>query len=440
MCLRGLLVLFLGLVFLLPVASLPSLAPSSSIVPIACASILPAAHVQNAPLEKPALGCAGFAAPRASIPLLMMAAKCVFTRAKIQIEIALLSLGGSGHVGIGTTSPAAMLDVYGTIDTSGVNGLWQDATNFNLAVGATALPSTISQSGGGNNGQHNTAVGYQALNANTTGFYNTAVGNHALNFNTTGYYNTAVGSGALGANTTGYDNTAVGLNALNANTTGYWNTALGHQALSANTTGQSNTAVGLLALGSNTTGAFNAALGFEALYANTTGQSNTALGHQALYSNTTATGNVAIGYDALWHNTTGGNNTVIGNNVAFTTLNAGSNNILIGTSSAVDTAAAGTNYNLNIGNLLQGDMTNSTALGKEVLFLQSTASSVDYLQIAGGATGSPGTVTISGQGTDSNVNIAVTPKGAGSTNFTGNVGMVFTTPDFREAQASTTAG
>ena len=119
-------------------------------------------------------------------------------------------------------------------------------------------------------------------------------------------------------------------------------------------------------------------------------------------------------------------------------MNGGSNNILIGTSNAVDTTAAGTNYNLNIGNLLQGDMTNSTALGTEALFLQSTASSVDHLQIAGGATGSPGIVTISGQGTDSNVNIAVTPKGTGSTNFTGNVGMVFTTPDFREAQASAT--
>src|ERR1019366_2342916 len=86
------------------------------------------------------------------------------------------------------------------------------------------------------------------------------------------------------------------------------------------------------------------------------------------------------------------------------------------------TAAAGTNYNLNIGNLLQGDMTNSTALGTEALFLQSTASSVDYVQIAGGATGSPGTVTISGQGTDSNVNIELLPKG------TGNVGIGTASP------------
>jgi hypothetical protein len=58
-------------------------------------------------------------------------------------------------------------------------------------------------------------------------------------------------------------------------------------------------------------------------------------------------------------------------------------------------------------------MTYSTALGKEALFLQSTASGVDYLQIAGGASGNPGTVTISGQGSDSNVNIELLAKGTG---------------------------
>ena len=120
MCLRGFVVLFFGLVFLLPVASLPSGAPSLSNMPIACASILPAAHVQNAPLEKPALGCAAFVAPRASVPHLTMAAKRVFTWAKIQIEIALLSLGGSGHVGIGTTSPGLKLDVLDSTSTDRV--------------------------------------------------------------------------------------------------------------------------------------------------------------------------------------------------------------------------------------------------------------------------------------------------------------------------------
>ena len=104
------------------------------------------------------------------------------------------------------------------------------------------------------------------------------------------------------------------------------------------------------------------------------------------------------------------------------TLTTGTNNILIGTSGAVDTTAAGTSYNLNIGNLIQGDMTNSTALGTEALYLQSTSASVDYLQIAGGASGNPGNVTLSGQGTDANVSIIMTPKG------TGGVGIGTTSP------------
>jgi hypothetical protein len=134
MCLRGLLVLFLGLVFLLPVASLPSRAPSSSNMPIACASILPAAHVQNAPLEKPALGYAA-SAPRASVPL-MMAAKCVFTRATIQTKTATLSLAGSGSVDIATATPAQTLEVNGTakIDTGLIVPLIYPASDSTTAI------------------------------------------------------------------------------------------------------------------------------------------------------------------------------------------------------------------------------------------------------------------------------------------------------------------
>jgi hypothetical protein len=248
---------------------------------------------------------------------------------------------------------------------NGNNAAWQDTTNFNVAVGPTAFPTTVLHTTG------------------TTGQGNVAVGVSALNANTTGYADVAVGYSALAVNTTGYQNTAVGRFALQANTTGYQNTAIGNFAL----------------------------------FDNTTATGNTAMGAAAAFNNTVGIENTAIGSGTLLANTTGTNNTVLGYFVADTVLNGGSNNILIGTNNAVTTIAAGTNYNLNIGNLLQGDMTNSTALGTEALYLQSTASSVDYLQIAGGATGSPGTVTVSGQGIDSNVNIELLPKG------TGNVGI-----------------
>jgi hypothetical protein len=189
-------------------------------------------------------------------------------------------------------------------------------TNFNIVVGSTVFPHTISQAGGGTNGQSNTGLGYYALTANTTGQGNTAIGSNALVADTTGAYNTTLGSGALTLNTTGT------------------------------------------------------------------------------------------------------NNTVLGYNVASTTLATGTYNILIGTSSAVDTAAAGTNYNLNIGNLLQGDMTNSDATHNKTLYLQSAVAGVNYLQIAGSqaAIGGPvshASATISGQGSNSIIDIILTPKGAG---------------------------
>jgi trimeric autotransporter adhesin len=164
--------------------------------------------------------------------------------------------------------------------------------------------------------------------------------------------------------------------------------------------------------GGGTNGQSNTGLGWQALNANTTGQSNTAMGYAALIVDTTGAYNTALGANTLALNTTGKNNVAIGYNVASTTLTTGTNNILIGTSSAVTTVGAGTNYNLNIGNLLQGDMTNSTALGTEALYLQSASGGVNYFQIAGASSG--GGPTLSAQGSDSNVSININPKGSGN--------------------------
>jgi hypothetical protein len=216
---------------------------------------------------------------------------------------------------------------------NGNNAVWQDATNFNLAVGATAFPTTISQSGGGNNGKYNVAVGYQALNADTTGSFNTAVG-YSLLVNTTGYGNTATGYEALDANTAGYQNTAVGVYALRANITGYNNVALGDQVLYTNTTGAANTAIGT-----------------QALYANTTGQYNTAVGLSALGSNTIGVNNTALGYQAGYDVTTGGHNVIIGDySTTGVGITTGSNNILIGQNLQELTQTS--SNQLDIGNLI----------------------------------------------------------------------------------------
>jgi len=159
---------------------------------------------------------------------------------------------------------------------------------------------------------YNTAVGYIALQHNTSGYINTALGGYALHNNTSGFGNTAAGYEALADNLTGNKNTAVGFLALTHNKADS-NSAFGYAALLSNTTGYENTAMGYQALLSNTIGIENSAMGYDALRNNTTGRFNQAIGQGALDFNTSGEDNTAIGLVALFVNKTGNGNTAIGN-------------------------------------------------------------------------------------------------------------------------------
>ena len=166
-----------------------------------------------------------------------------------------LRITNDGNVGIGTTSPATTLDVNG------------DATIYGVRVGRGAGASVS-----------NTAVGVNALNANTTGNSTVAIGYQALQANTTGSNNTAIGYQALFSNTTNINNVANGYQSLYANSTGAGNTACGTVSLASNTTGSSNIAYGYAALASNTTGASNICVGTNSGSSLTTGSNNTIIG------------------------------------------------------------------------------------------------------------------------------------------------------------------
>lgn len=260
----------------------------------------------------------------------------------------------SGGIGIGTTTPAAGLEVNGSakvdsnltlggniLSASGLPVLQAPNTgsyNFSAGLGALA-PSTT--------GTFNTAIGTNALQVNTTGYGNTAVGPLVLDHNTTGFSNTAVGNEALSSNTTGNFNTASGVDALESNTSGSANTASGDSALVANTTGSNNTASGASALFFNTSGGYNTASGYYALNSNNTGGQNTASGAFALTFNSGGSYNTAGGFNALYSNTTGGNNTAFGY-AALAAISTGSNNIALGANAATF-ATTGSN-NIEIGN------------------------------------------------------------------------------------------
>jgi hypothetical protein len=162
----------------------------------------------------------------------------------------------------------------------------------NTAFGANALQN-LSTTAPSDFSNKNTAIGFNALNANSTGVGNTAVGVNALNLCTVNF------------------NTAIGVNAL-LESTAIENTAIGAFALE-NGSGINNTAVGANACrGSISTGNVigNTAIGHDALVNITTGTNNTALGRAALNTNSNFTNATGVGYQA---NVTTSNQVRIGN-------------------------------------------------------------------------------------------------------------------------------
>jgi hypothetical protein len=189
----------------------------------------------------------------------------------------------SGNVGIGTTTPAATLEVNGNAQVDG------------KILASGSVPVMQFPAGSFPTGSNNFSAGLGALAPGTTGTQNTAIGDETLENNTTGINNTAVGSSALQTNTTGSSNEAIGVDALLFNTTGGGNVAIGNSALVFNTTGTTNTAVGNVALKQNTTGNNNTVEGNAALYYNTTGSSNIAIGYTAGINIATTSNNIEIG-------------------------------------------------------------------------------------------------------------------------------------------------
>lgn len=283
-------------------------------------------------------------------------------------------------------SPATGLLIYQTDNTPGFyyydGSLWQlisnalntitkiddlsdaqkETVNNNMFLGHAGYSGTFYNSG-------NTGVGIDVLtnpntdNSNSSyGTQNSAFGFKALNANTTGYDNTAIGSNALLNNTTGANNTALGRFALLNNTTGFTNTAIGDATLVFNTTGGYNTGVGSLALANNTTGSYNIAVGWGSLRHNTSGILNVALGSDALGINSTGNNNTALGYMAGFL-ATGDQNIFIGNQAGYNetnsnklyieNTNADSSNALIYGEFGLDNTTAGnilrTNSEFQIG-------------------------------------------------------------------------------------------
>ena len=216
-------------------------------------------------------------------------------------NILISNTGDSTSIGIGSGSLQETTQIRNSIAIGIEAGNLLTSGSSNIYIGNEAGETAVQTVG-------DTAIGHQALQA-TTGIdtgdgsnnsCNTAVGFQALKANTQGEKGTAIGANALANNTTGLCNTAVGHEAGCNNTTGIKNVAIGDVSLLCTTTASHNTAVGNCS-GYRLEGSDNTAIGRDALRGSgdITGGTNTALGSLAGECITgDSDGNVYIGYKA----------------------------------------------------------------------------------------------------------------------------------------------
>jgi len=143
-----------------------------------------------------------------------------------------------------------------------------------------------------------------------SGSTNTGVGNAVMRNINFGARNTAFGSNALQSIVSGSDNTAMGVDALKSINNSSFNVAIGNYTLKSYTASR-NIAVGDSALYTNINANDNVAIGHNALRLCTNTQ-NSAIGSNAGRFIAFATNNTCAGYMSLQTLTTGGSNTAVG--------------------------------------------------------------------------------------------------------------------------------
>ena len=274
-----------------------------------------------------------------------------------------IASGATGNVAIGSAAGTALTTGDGNVAVGFEALKTEDANGESTAVGYQALKTQNAGDQG-----FNTAVGYQAGTAVTTGVKNTLLGARTGVALTTGSENTVVGRDALFTDTLGSKSVAIGQDTLASQNfttaTDTYNTAVGYAAGLSVTTGVQNTIVGGLAGDALTDADFNVALGYATLSTDTLGSKSTAVGYRALTTQnfTTATDafNTAVGTFAGFAVTTGAFNTLIGG-IAADALTTGQENVALGYF-ALSSDTKGNH---------------SVALGKDALATQNFTTSTD---------------------------------------------------------------
>lgn len=223
---------------------------------------------------------------------------------------------------------------------AGFRAGWNNGGSNNVAIGGRASQSTCSNV---------VAVGSDAALFNTASDI-TAVGANALDANTTGTGNVAVGKDALGSCTTAPSNIAIGNEALRDLTTGFGsNVGIGPNAGRLISTGNSVIGIGLNTLSGHSSINRCVAIGTNAATAVQNASDVVAIGPAALFVLNSANNTIAIGGDACRFDPAGNN------------LSSATNSIFIGTDTR---PAANTQTNqIVIGDQGRGNGSNTTTIG-----------------------------------------------------------------------------
>lgn len=276
------------------------------------------------------------------------------------LEMTLLS---GGNLGIGTSTPAYLLDVSG--------GDINLSTGQGLRINGTTVLS--------NTGTGNMFVGGGVA---ATGSYNAFFGHQAGNSNVTdGIYNTFIGYRAGKSNTRGDYNTFVGMEAGSASDTAVHNTMVGYYAGKNNTSGAHNSFFGSLAGEETTTGIANAFFGAKAGQENTTGFRNTYLGENAGRQGKVGTHNTTIGTSSGYilndHY-----NTFVGVNSGFN-LDTGQLNVLVGNNAGRDLGISPGSNNRNVILGAEAGYSGTMAVGTSLTLVGYNAEASNSLTNAG---------------------------------------------------------
>ena len=266
------------------------------------------------------------------------------------------------EIGIGTTTPNAILDIEASNNSTPTNNtglliprvqalpttnpsavqhsmlLYLNATdtNFNLPPGFYFWNNTTSnwdrfgsgeriddlldgKSDYSNNGFNGSSIflGRDAGNADDgTHNQNIGIGIEALKNSSTSENNTVIGFQSLINNNTGNNNTGIGSTILTQNIIGNNNTAIAPEVLrSANAS--NNVGIGTFSMQNQTSGKKNTAIGINTIRENLTGSNNVALGINAGQQKSTRNNNVLLGAESSKNRNTNNNLSIEPSNAKF---------------------------------------------------------------------------------------------------------------------------